>query len=583
MIHLTESIDRVIGRYRIAIIIAMSISLGIAVGCSKVDNTDMVSNIEAQCRQLINDAENIAAERPTEALDLIRRVDTRNIVSDATRAHYALVYSEVCYYNRMLVDSDSLTRIATSYYATSEEHDMRARAFYHHGLVMQMADRMPEAVIALNEASNSLENIDNPHLEGLVHRTKGDIYRSGYLHHNSLDAFEAAKECFERAGLPYHTHYASYNMAQAAISMDNFDIAEPLCYEALEYAISANDKNFLCAILHELCEIYLQQNNFTRCSEVIELFDKYDCAIWFMSRYYALHAIVEAEIGDQAKAIEYLEMAEQYSPQDIIIINRAKYHILKRCGNYEAALQRLMASNEQHRIAMRNALNEPILNYEIDLLEQNLKREKREAELIAQRNDVVERHNRVIRQRNIIIYILIAATIIPLLIFVLHRSRRRQRIIANYMEAIKELNSTATHTMSDVHKLFNDIFSDINHMCETYYEHGNTPREAAKIFDGVKNSINGMKSAEAIARLEMLVNIQHNNIVRRLRQECPKLNDRELKVIIYSYAGFSTRSISIFLDCDLAALSRLKYKIKSKLTECNHAEAATIVASLLKH
>lgn len=566
-----------------AIILATALCLGVVVGCSEAVDTNEVSNIEAQCTQLINDAESIAAEKPTEALNLIRTVDTRNIISQKTRAHYALVYSEVCYYNRMLVDNDSLTRIATSYYDTTNEHASRARAFYQHGLVMQMADKMPEAIIALNEASNSLDNIDDPHLEGLVHRTKGDIYRSGYLHHNSLHSFKAAKECFERAALPYHTHYASYNMAQAAISMDDFGTAEPLCYEALEYAINTNDQDFICAILHELCEIYLQQQNYKKCSEVIELFDKYDCAIWFMSRYYAMRAIVEAEIGNQAKAKEYLAMAELHSPQDVIIIDRAKYHILKRDGDYEAALQWLMASNEQHRVAMRNALNEPILNYEIDLLEHSLQREKREAELIAQRNDVVERHNRVIRQRNIIIYIVIVATIIPLVILVLRRSKRRQRIIANYMEAIKELNSTATHTMSDVHKLFNDIFSDINHMCETYYEHGNTTREAAKIFDGVKNSIEGMKSVEAIAKLEMMVNIQHDNIVSRIRNECPKLNDRELKVIIYSYAGFSTRSISIFLDCDLAALSRLKYKIKSKLTECNYPESATIIASLLKH
>lgn len=552
-------------------------------GCASDDDDDGDRVDSPIAIELIEYAESISESDPSEALNIMRKVDRQAIVSDKAQARYALVYSEVCYFNRMLVDCDTLSSIATQYYQTSNNHAERARAFYQHGLVMQMADMMPEAIIALNEAELSLSQIDNPRLEGLVHRTKGDIYRSGYLHSNSYNSFKAARECFDSAGLPYHTHYAEYNMGQAAISMGDYELATPLCYEALDYAISTSDSDFICVILHELCEIYLQQQDYVHCKSIVDMFEEYDCIIWLLSRYYAMCAIVEAEIGNIDKAEQYLVEAEQQIPQDDLIIGRAKYHINKRKGQYEEALQWLMQSIENQSNAMSTALNEPVLNYEIDLLQHTLEREKREAELVAQHNEAVIRHNRVIRQRDTIIYIVIIAMLVPLSLMLLRRSRRRERTIINYMETIKELTHAAESSKNEAYTLFNDRFSDLNRLCETYYEHGNTSREAVKIFEDVKSSIEAMKSDSAIMELEHIVNHRHQGLIRALRTECPKLNDKEIKVIIYSYAGFSTRAISIFLDCDLAALSRLKYKIKQKLHECNYADASIIVANILKH
>ena len=100
--------------------------------------------------------------------------------------------------------------------------------------------------------------------------------------------------------------------------------------------------------------------------------------------------------------------------------------------------------------------------------------------------------------------------------------------------------------------------------------------------ENLKKTIEAVKNDEQrINDLERIVNLQHNNIMERLRKGCTKLTERELKVILYSYAGFSARAITIFMDSDLAALSRLKYKIKTKLHEVQFHNSQEVLNNIL--
>lgn len=229
----------------------------------------------------IRHAEAIAEEQPERALAIMEAVDGQAISGASNRAYYALVYSEVCYYNRMLVDNDSLTRVAVDYYKTSNDYEKRARAYYQHGMVQHLAGDAPQAIISFTAAHDALDSANTLHetslsahetslsarLDGLIHRTMGDIYRANFLYRNSLNSYEEALRCFNRLGLPYHSHYTLYNMGQAAIKLEEYDYAEELFIAARDYAIATNDKNFLCAVLHEMCEIYLQCEEYAKCGE----------------------------------------------------------------------------------------------------------------------------------------------------------------------------------------------------------------------------------------------------------------------------------------------------------------------------
>lgn len=519
----------------------------------------------------IDQAESLAEENPNKALEIISHIDKSQLRSSEIKARYALIYSEVSYYNRMLVNSDSLTRIAVAYYDKSNHHHERARAYFQHGMTLQLAGALPEAILALREAHNSLDKYKDNRLEGVVYRLEGDIYRASYLYRNSYNAYVEALQCFERENLPYHTHYTLYNMGQAAMKMRQTDLAEQLFIEARDYAIEVGNKDFLCAILHEMCEIYFQLGDKEKFSETVELFDRYDCVLWFVSHYYAMKAMATSNAGDTESAKQYAELATSDPSYDANAVERANYIICRNEGDNEGMVYWLTAMNERLRNALLASAEQPVMNYQLDLLNMTMERD--------------EQQMRNMRHRMIAIYTIITMVLSILVAIMILRRKQQKRDIQLYMETIHELQLTRQNTQEPltdaVDKLYNDRLKDLNTLCETYYEHSDTSRHATKVFEQVRQTIEAIKSDEVrLTELESLVNSCRGGLMSKLREQCPKLNERELKVALYSFAGFSSRAICVFIDSNPTALSKLKYRIKTKIKESDATDAEQLISAI---
>lgn len=544
----------------------LSLIVGLAVSTLLIGCTEHINRVDS-----ITYADSIAHDNPAEALRIIQQIEPSTIVDDSDMAYYALVYSEACYYNRLLVDSDSLTRISVNYYDYSHDHNRRARAYFQHSLVLQLNNRLPEAMLALMESLTSLEYAENTHLRGVVHRAMGDIYRARYCYTNSLTAYRKAYDCFEALNLPYHCHYTQYNMGQVAAKMHNYAEAERLFIEARDYAIATADMNFLCTVLHELCDIYIKQGDYAKCSNTVALFEEYDCVLWFVSRYYAVKAIVSTEQGDHDEALRLIAMAESVDNCDEAIVEEAKYRTYSNIGDTKSAIYWLERVNSRLDSSLLKAAEQPVLNYQIDLLQSSLEQGAREL--------------RITRQRNLLTYVMIAVLLSLLLGFIRGYASKKNRDIQRYIETIHELQLT-TNNSSDslseaVDHLYNDRLNDLNRLCETYYEHSDTSRHATKVFEQVRQTIESIKCDEArIEELEHLVNSCRGNLMTKLREQCPKLNAKELRVVLYSYAGFSSRAICTFMDTNPVALSKVKYRIKLKIKECEAKDADLLINSI---
>ena len=71
-----------------------------------------------------------------------------------------------------------------------------------------------------------------------------------------------------------------------------------------------------------------------------------------------------------------------------------------------------------------------------------------------------------------------------------------------------------------------------------------------------------------------------DGLVRRLKVLLPKLSERDYRVAVYSFAGFSNRAIAIFIDSDPVSVSKIKYNIKYKLKGVETEDATLVVAAL---
>lgn len=191
----------------------------------------------------------------------------------------------------------------------------------------------------------------------------------------------------------------------------------------------------------------------------------------------------------------------------------------------------------------------------------------------------------ITRQRNISVYVLVALLLSLGIGFLRSFTQKKNRDIERYIETIRELNLTknsSSDSLSEaVDRLYNDRLNDLNRLCETYYEYDDTSRHAVKVFEQVRETIESIKSDEArLEELEKLVNSCRGNLMVKLREQCPKLNVKEQRVVLYSYAGFSSRAICTFMETNPVALSKIKYRIKLKIKDCGAKDADLLIESI---
>lgn len=511
---------------------------------------------------------------PGEALELMRSLDAHSYTTEQQRANYALAYCEALYYADVVVDNDSLSRVAVDYFAHSKEHDKRARAYYYHGIIMHKANHRSEAMLSFMEAEASLHYIDDPYITGLICRAKGDIYGEGCLYKNAFDEYLRSKTCFERANLPEHVAYSNYDLGRFALAQREYEVAERYLMEAYNYAVEAADNNFIQIVVYDLSELYVQLGEYERCAEVLNMHEKCGYEIFDLSHHYSLLAIVSAVRDDKEAAYDYIELAESAEPQHDVLITYAKYCVNRIFGNDSEALKWLEWSNQRQDDTILSALEQPVLNYQIGKLQSTIESKEREARLRS--------------QRNIAIYIIVAVAVVAIFVYVLSSMRKKNRDIQYYIETINELQLTRSDSSAPmaeaVDLLYNDRLVDLNRLCETYYDHSDTSRHAAKVFEQVRQTIESIKSDEGrLAELEGLVNNFRGGLMSKLRSQCPKLNERELKVALYSFAGFSSRAICIFVESNPVALSKIKYRIKTKIKESGAVDADMLISAMSDH
>lgn len=511
---------------------------------------------ERGAMRIVEEAERMRIDAPEEALDLIRRVQFDDFTTERNRARYALVCSEVYYYNYIDITDDSLARPMRDYYIDNDRHGERARALVQVSFVAKSRGELAEAMVSLLEAEESMHEVDDMRLKGLIYRTKGDIYSEGCLFANALGEYAKAKECFDALALDYHSASALYDMGGMLIQMRDFEHAEEVLVEAMEYAVEADNREFLCGVLHELLDLSIYRDDYAACREYVDAFGVYDALLFGQAHFSAVRAMLLSREGDLAEALKLVREAEYMEDAEWADVEYARYIIARNAGDTDEALRwQERSKNAQDRL-MLEVLEQPVLNVEVEMLQGNLRAERRERELVA--------------ERNAIIYMLVAVIVVGIILFAWSRLRRKNREIAQYVDMVGELQSTLrtlpAEMASSVGALYRDRFSELNELCEIFYDHSGSSRHKSMVFNKLVQTIEAIKTdAKRLEELERAVDEYRGGLMSKLTALVPKLSERDRRVSLYVFAGFSNRAIAIFIDSDPVSVSKIRYNIKQKV------------------
>lgn len=518
-----------------------------------------------------------AEAEPEAALELIRSVNRERLRGDYDRARYALAYSEALYYNRICCDRDTLVTPMMRYYIhDNEHHDERARALYQHALVMQRIDNNPKAIYSLTEADKSLDIAQDYKLRGLIYRTMGDIYGEEYLYKNAFEFHAQAKECFEQAKLDTHSIYSTQDMGWVALQMNEFHQADSLLHAVKIYALD-NDDQFLLRstidlLIHLNISAYLDNNEpiyIKKSKDNLSLLDSLQLRDIDRINYY--RAMVAAFDNDKERALYYIQNSLHDKLEDKAYVYWANYIVYSYLNNSKEALyylDKLCDIEDEH---ISDALNTPIINHQLDILSKDIELERQ-----------ININNRTYYVMAIFI---ITITFIIVALTYVYRYRHQKNEIEKYILTISSLKSEMCENYAAqnqaIFNIYADRFNELNKLCDTYYEYLESPKLQSIIFKQLHNTIEAIKSDQSYFNsLVQTLNINQDNIVNKLDEHCPTLTPRERRITIYSYAGFSLRAISIFMDSQPIVISKAKYKIKVKIKN-SHTQYSDILISKL--
>lgn len=528
---------------------------------------------DSRVMEQIYEAEALIPEEKERALELIRGVDRSAVRGKGDQARYALVFSEAMYHNYIDSDSDTLSRPMARYYMLSQNHAERARALYQHALIVQRkgVDHLAEAMLHLLEAEKSLARVDNLRLEGLVHRTKGDIYGKSCLFANALESYKRAKECFVALGEEYFAASVTYDMGATYIQLRDLDNAHAALNEALDYGMLNDNREFTAAVLHELLDLSIYQDDYVACRRYLDLFKSEDCQLFGKSHLMSMQAMLLSKQGAKSEALAILEDAKDEEGVEWADLEYAYYIVYRNTGDAAQALAWEERSKNAQDQMMIEVLKQPVLNVQIEMLQQSLEAEHRERELV--------------RQRNTIIYICIAIVVLVAVYLVWRGIRRKNEDIARYVETIRELHESLDSAPREIAQslgaLYRDRFSELNELCDIYYDHSGSSRHKNMVFNKLSETIDTMKNdVRRLKELEAAINEYRDGLMMRLRRLQPKLSERDYRVALYSFAGFSNRAIAIFIDSDPTSVSKIKYNIKYKIKGAESEDAEKLIAAL---
>lgn len=536
----------------------------------------MVACSSRDALRSIERAEQLLEDAPEEALRVMEGVDGEALRTEEDRARYALVYSEACYYSYIDVDVDTLTQPMMRYYLESDNHVERARAMFQHAVVAYNGGELAEAIVALTEAEESLAKRANRKLEGAVQRLKGNIYSEGCLYLNAYDAYVAAREIYAELGLEEHVQFLDYDIGGTLIQLRRMEEAKVTLERVLDYAIGAEDANLVCAVAHELLDLSIYLDDYDMCREYVELFEREGVLLYGEPHFLCAKAMLVAHDGGLEEALALVDEAEAMEDDlEWADVEYARYIIHRNVGDGEGALYWQEQSVNAQDEMLLQVIEQPVLNVEVEKLRSDLDAELRERELVRERNAMIY----------VVVAVVVVAVVVALGLYARYRIRRKDSEIASYIETIESLRTDIERIPRDmassITALYRDRFSELNELCDIYYDHSGSSRHKSLVFNKVLETIETIKGdSSRIDELGAMVDNYRDNALQRLKSVLPRISERDYRVALYAFAGFSNRAIALFIDSDPVAVSKIKYNIKSKLKGVEAADCEQLIALL---
>ena len=513
-------------------------------------HSDTLARLEA--------AEHVMDTHPEEAWYMLDSIDDTSLHGEA-RARYALLTTQADYQCYVPLTSDSLIRIATTYYGDSRPSHRAALSYYYLGCTYTELGDDVRAIEAYMKASTLFPDTTVRHY-ALCHQNMARHYRNRNMMTESLTAFNRFRTAMLLHGTPLDVANADYQIAVTYLYMEQYAEAESRLLTLLHH--SATPTHIADNAAFQLAKIACYHT------------ERYDAAMGYIDRHIASitderrlgpdHSVK----GDIFLALGQTDSARHYF-QLSLIPGRDVY---ADCNTYYKLMEMDLAEGLTDSVPS-------YLAHHTELMDSIARMQSRAEIERVHANHAIFLHDRALRQRHtrflaisIIGIVILALALLALFALIDNRRKatyiRLQKQLAQNRAEMLSLTSMPDDTEAplmqpDHERLFALRLQRVTY-CRELFAH--TPWHARL------HHIEHSTDAEALTlkertELQQVLIDSFADAMIDLKAECPTLTATDLHLVTLTLLGCSIRTSALCIANSESALRSRKTRMKSKMPE----------------
>ena len=536
-------------------------------GCSRVDD-GMVRGRRA-VGILMDSVEQIMDNNPAYADSLIKRIDSRSIHNKEQKARYALLYTAAEYKNYQPVTNDSLIMEAVRFYSISKNIDYRFLSYYYLGCVYVELGKLSDASLALAQAERFANRINNDYWKGLLYTQLGAIYIESCDFPRAKKYFTMAHECYDCAGKELHTISSLFEIARCERGMHHYKESDSLARIVQDKAFDIDYEELYCSTLINrfYCFLFGEEKD-----SLSVFYNNYISKIEERESkpfYFELVALYYNKINDYELSEFYLDKALNYSLDrtDSIYWYYISSLLAESKGETEQALALFRSYTALQNKDLRAILRDPVLGVQKD-----------HYRIIAENESLKSSHAMMTLVLCVIIFLLI---IVIVLVTYHYKKKRMKEQLFDSLTVVEDLTNKIEQLKNQVRVQFHERHDMSNRLYSMYFDSESQDKVTKQQLTVTINSlIREYTAPESVRKLDALINDSYGGIMNRLMADEMGLSDKEIQLLRFSFAGLSSKSVSVIIKETPQNIYQIKSRLLKKVRK-NSEELWTTLNSIL--
>lgn len=516
---------------------------------------------QSETSALLNQAEQTVMDDAPLALSLIKKADSVGIHREEEKAMRNLIYTLACYRLNDYPTNDSLISTVIDHYDNTSDKWHLMQAHFLRADLRHYNEDFPNAMADALIAYDLVKELDNDYWRAKAAEQIADCFAASQNFSEALPFQDEAIKYYRLAGKERNVLFLLVDKAGAITFLGNTAEGYNLIDSVYIISKQTSDDDLTMFCLNDLYRYHLNRRN-------------YDKA-------YSLYHELETTDGFEPTATNYADLANMLFYQNRlkeanIAVSKSKSLI---SDNYD-----LLSLYSTYIDYYQNIRDTTKFNETINLYVKNLNKEVRnilkQPTISIQRNHL---ENKALKEQllkeksirtNIIVIGILTIVLIVIICYASYRIKIKNKEIEKQMEEVHGLmhqlsnyDITRKELRNEIENLFKDQWTTLNLICNQYFEGPDDEINKTLIISEFKTHLSKLASLKNLQQLEDSINKYMDNIMLNLREECPSIKEQDITFLKLVLAGFSPKTISVFLNIGLknvyAKRSRLIKKILS--------------------